>query len=95
MDEDRSMFQNPGKGFRPYQDDQPEGRRLRPGDAVQGVIPSETLKQKLDRLGIKVCGFRAFGMMPPCILVSGHSGPHADGFGGHYGEHSFGIEVAR
>jgi hypothetical protein len=33
-----------------------------------------------------VCGFRAFGgMMPPCVLPAGHTGDHADGFGGHYG----------
>ena len=30
------------------------------------------------------CGFSLFDMMPPCILPSGHTGEHQDGFGGHY-----------
>ena len=31
------------------------------------------------------CGFRLFGMMPPCVLPIGHTGDHTDGFGGFYG----------
>ena len=30
------------------------------------------------------CGFSLFGIMPPCVLVGGHTSEHQDGFGGHY-----------
>jgi len=31
------------------------------------------------------CGVRPFaGMMPPCVLCSGHPGDHEDGCGGYY-----------
>lgn len=31
-----------------------------------------------------LCGFKLWGMMPPCVLSPGHSGDHSDGCGGHY-----------
>lgn len=47
------------------------------GAAVVGVM----LCDKCDE---QPCGFRLWGMMPPCVLPSGHDGDHSDGFGGHY-----------
>ena len=32
-----------------------------------------------------ICGYKAYGMMPACVLEPGHLTDHQDGFGGHYG----------
>ena len=58
------------------------------------------LRHRHDRKAVSPrCGFRAFGgMMPPCVLRTGHAGDHEDGFGGHYGagpDSGFCIEVGK
>lgn len=29
----------------------------------------------------KTCGYKSWGMMPPCVLTPGHDGDHEHGFG--------------
>lgn len=41
------------------------------------------------------CGFKAFGMMPPCRLEPGHEGDHADSFGGFYSQVPEGLELVQ
>jgi len=65
---------------------QPESKR-----AAKPVTPQVPPLAGMAPLGLKPqpakpapCGFKAWDMMPSCVLPAGHAGDHEDGFGGHY-----------
>lgn len=56
---------------------------------VEAVAETLAHDEKRRRDAGEPCGFQLFGMMPPCVLIPGHSGDHSDGFGGWYSEGGF------